>query len=59
MAIEFVTINEHGQEIDWIDPVITAEEFKTRWVVDNGWHQYRVMKKPGHTYVQRIRKESE
>ncbi|AWN04060.1 hypothetical protein PBI_PEREGRIN_235 [Rhodococcus phage Peregrin] len=54
MTSEFVVI-ENGQEVEWIDPVISVIENSECWVVDNGHYQYSVVKGPGRTMIIRTR----
>ena len=53
MAEEFVSIDEHGIERDWIDPVVSVTETVTDYHVDNGYHIYDVPKTIGWTYLRR------
>lgn len=57
MSQEFVVFNESGDEIDWIDPVVSLVETDVDYLVDNGYHKYEVDKKAGFSYILRNRKE--
>ena len=51
---EFVEFDADGKETTRIDQVLSASEHPGYWEVDNGYHVYRVDKKPGHTYTIRV-----
>lgn len=57
--IEFVSIDENGIERDWIDPVVSVNEFDTHYMIDNGFNDYEVKKQSGWTYIQRTRGEEQ
>lgn len=44
MTKQFVLVNSAGEEVEWIDPVISYEETETHWVVDNGFNAYYINK---------------
>lgn len=48
---------ENGQEIDWIDPVISIEENEHEWIVDNGYFKYHLTKGKYKELVIRNRSE--
>lgn len=51
--LEFVAIDEHGVERDWVDPVISVESDDTHHLVDNGYGVHGIPKREGWTYVTR------
>ncbi len=53
MAQEFVALDPTGKERDWIDPVMGVTETETKFVVDNGYHSYEVIKQPNWKYITR------
>ena len=55
MENEFVVFNEHGQGVEWIDPVRGIEETDEEWIVHNGYHEYRIPRLPGYTCEIRVR----
>ena len=52
MNSEFVVFDD-GEESDWIDPVVHANETGAAWFVDNGHHTYEIPKLPGRTIAVR------
>ena len=59
MAIEFVMIDENGNERDWVDPVFSVEETVTSYRVDNGYCVYDIPKQPGWQGILREKQEGE
>lgn len=56
---EFVVFDEHDREIDWIDPVVSVEEDRHYWHVDNGYTVYEVRRYAGYRYEIRERGDKE
>lgn len=57
MSVEFVTFDAEGKEVDWIDPVIKADEIRTSiWLVDNGFDVHEVHIPEGGRHEIRRRK---
>lgn len=52
--LEFVEINEKGAEVDWVSPVEGIADHGTYYVVNNGYFDYKIKTKPGHTYLTRL-----
>ena len=48
--LRFVAINEHGLEVDWIDPVVGFTEYDEYWAVENPAHVYMVAREKGYSY---------
>jgi len=55
---EFVSIDEHGIERDWIDPVLSVVETENSFIVDNSCYTYEVVKQKGWKYIQRQKEVS-
>lgn len=51
MGKEFVVIDDHKEEVEWIDPVLEIEETDDAYKIYNGYYYYHVSKKEGFQYI--------
>ena len=55
--MEFVAF-EDGQELEWVEPMVSVRETDEAWFVDSGHYVYEVAKRPGMTAEVRPRREA-
>lgn len=51
--MEFVAIDEDGDERNWIDPAVDVQEYDDHYEIDNGYGTYFIDKRDGWTYETR------